>query len=80
MFGKALIESAYWLKMFGRTLFEDFSKSKKNWSQKRNTKRILIESGVSFSLVNNTRINGIVMYDKIMVHEGNNGTWAEWCA
>ena len=52
-------------------LFEDFIESKEIRAQKKITKRILVESGVSFSIINNTRNKNIVLY------EGNSGTQGE---
>ena len=52
-------------------LFEDFIESKEIRAQKKITKRILVKSGVSFSIINNTRNKNIVVY------EGNSGTQGE---
>ena len=52
-------------------LFEDFIESKEIRAKKKITKRILVKSGVSFSIINNTRNKNIVVY------EGNSGTQGE---
>ena len=52
-------------------LFEDFIESKEIRAQKKITKRILVKSGVSFSIINNTRNKNIVVYER------NSGTQGE---
>ena len=53
------------------TLFEDFIESKEIRAKKKITKRILVKSGVSFSIINNTRNKNIVVYER------NSGTQGE---
>ena len=52
-------------------LFEDFIESKEIRAKKKITKRILVKSGVSFSIINNTRNKNIVVYER------NSGTQGE---